>query len=440
MTTERVLQDLIRIDSQNPPGNERAVVDFISALCRSHDLAHQVVTTGEGRANIVIRLAPELPDRIVLLGHLDVVQADPKRWDHDPFGAEIVDGFLYGRGALDMKYFVAVAMQTLIALKPREANLNRGITAVFTADEEAGSSFGLPKLLEDPALRDELRGRAVLNEGGGFAYRSGGRWYSLIETGQKTVCRLRVTVAERPGTNPYFPTMTHEAILADATEAVQSAELPHRMPNTAQTLVSRILGGGHDLSTPAGADAVVAHLTERGDRFLSGLVHAMTHSMITPTVVRGGARHPDLQDGIKATVDFDCRLLPGITRDEFLDAVDRALADLEVEREILSFSEGYDGPGSSTVFAAAEAAIRRHDGEIAAAVPFLTPGANDGKYLRPLGCEVIGFAPLDRSQPFEDVIGRIHGDNERISLSGLEFCRRVIGDVCERYVEGRDNE
>ncbi len=425
-----ILRDLIRIDTQNPPGNEAPAVEYIEALCREAGLDFETRTYDGNRSNIIVRLAPDRDDRLIILGHLDVVKADPASWDHEPFAADIDGGYLYGRGALDMKYFVAVALAVLIALKPDEARLERGITCVFTADEENGSAFGLPRLLDEPDIRRELTGRTVLNEGGGFAWDHDGRWYSLVETGQKSVCRLKVTVPELPGSSPYFPTLDHESILARAVAAVSSVELDDGTPDTVTRLLERV--GWRETDDPAAKAAVL------GDPFFSKLLGAMTRSMITPTIVRGGARNPELPRGVKGEATFDCRLLPGVSEQAFVAAVQAALGDLPVELEVVSFSAGYETAFSNPIVAMAEAALRRHDPRIEACVPFLTPGANDGKYLRPLGCDVLGFAPLATSQPFGEVIASIHGVDERISLESVSFCTDVMGDLCRSYVMRKD--
>ena len=425
-----ILRDLIRIDTQNPPGNEAPAVEYIEALCRESGLDFETRTYDGNRSNILVRLAPDRDDRLIILGHLDVVKADPASWDHEPFAADIDGGYLYGRGALDMKYFVAVALAVLIALKPDEARLERGITCVFTADEENGSAFGLPRLLDEPDIRRELTGRTVLNEGGGFAWDHDGRWYSLVETGQKSVCRLKVTVPELPGSSPYFPTLDHESILARAVAAVSSVELDDGTPDTVTRLLERV--GWRETDDPAAKAAVL------GDPFFSKLLGAMTRSMITPTIVRGGARNPELPRGVKGEATFDCRLLPGVSEAAFVAAVQAALGELPVELEVVSFSAGYETAFSNPIVAMAEAALRRHDPRIEACVPFLTPGANDGKYLRPLGCDVLGFAPLATSQPFSEVIASIHGVDERISLESVSFCTDVMGDLCRSYVTRKD--
>ncbi|MFW5744274.1 MAG: M20/M25/M40 family metallo-hydrolase [Spirochaetota bacterium] len=441
-----ILRDLIRIDTQNPPGNEAPAVEYIEALCREAGLEYETRTYDGNRANILVRLAPQRDDRLIILGHLDVVKADPAAWDHEPFAAEIDDGYLYGRGALDMKYFVAVALAVLVALKPEEDRLERGITCVFTADEENGSARGLPRLLDEPDIRRELTGRTVLNEGGGFAWEHGGRWYSLVETGQKSVCRLKVTVPELAGSSPYFPTLEHESILARAVAAVSSVELDDRTPQTVSRLLERVGGAGaadayaRTEGTVVGPDPddAAAKAAFLGDPFFSKLLGAMTRSMVTPTIVHGGARNPELPRGVKGEAVFDCRLLPDVDEETFVAAVRAALADLPVELEVLSFSAGYETEFSNPIIGIAEAALKRHDPRIEACVPFLTPGANDGKYLRPLGCEVLGFAPLSTSQPFAEVITGIHGVDERISLESVSFCTDVMSDLCRRYVTRKD--
>jgi acetylornithine deacetylase/succinyl-diaminopimelate desuccinylase-like protein len=430
MNTRETLRDLIRIDTQNPPGNERAAADYIAGLCREIGLDYELRSVGENRANLIVRLAPEREDRLVILGHLDVVPADASAWEHDPFAAEVVDGYVYGRGALDMKYFVAVALAVLAELKPQENRLTRGITCVFTADEEKGSSHGLPLVLEDETVRRELSGRTVLNEGGGFAYEYNGRRYYLVETGQKSVARVRVTVPELPDTNPYFPTLDHEEVLNRAIRALQAVDLRRPVPDTTRRLLDRFAGEGRNV------DDQLAALAEFDDAFMYKLLYAMSHTMITPTMISGGSRHPDLPPSQKAAVTFDCRVLPGIGEEEFTTALRKALGHLPVDLEIRSFSQGYETAFSNPLVRRAEAALRHRDPSVQACLPFITPGANDGRYLRPLHCDVLGFAPLAASQPFGEVISRIHANNERIALESLEFCEQVMLEVCHGYVMG----
>ena len=438
MNTLEILRDLIRIDTQNPPGNERDAADYIVGLCREFGLEHQVQHLDDNRANLIVRLAPERRDRLVILGHLDVVPADAATWDHDPFSAEISNGYLYGRGALDMKYFLAVALTVLAELKPHEESLTRGITCVFSSDEENGSRHGLPLLLQDERLRDELSGRTVLNEGGGFAYTHGGKRYYLVETGQKSVARLRITVPELPDTNPYFPTLDHERALNRAIRAVRQADLRRPVPDTTRRLLERFAGGGR------GVDEQLARVradldADGGDEFLYKLLYAMSHTMITPTRIQGGSRHPDLPRSRKSTALLDCRVLPDISEQEFTTAVRKALGHLPVDLEILSFSQGYETAFSNPIVARAEDVLKRYDPQVEACLPFITPGANDGKYLRPLGCDVLGFAPLAASQPFKEVISRIHANNERISLDSIEFCTNVMSDLCRAFVSGGED-
>lgn len=430
MNVENILKDLIQIPTANPPGNERLAVDYIAGFCQNNGLAHEIIEVNAQRANIIVRLAPQCAQRLIILGHLDVVPADPDAWEYPPFEAEIHDGYMYGRGALDMKYFVAVALSVLAELSSRQSELEQGITCVFTADEENGSAAGLPFLLENPIIRRELSGRTVLNEGGGFAVPFDGELYYLVETGQKTVARLHLEVPELPQTNPYFPVLDHERILVDAVRALERVTFPSDMPQTARVLLHTLLPSDEDVAV----DARLERLKAEGHGFLYDLMYAMTHNMITATVIHGGSRNDKLRSGVKASADFDCRLLPGIGEAEFLQTVQSAVADLPVNLSLSSFSQGFETSFDDPIWEEAEVALKHGNANIAACLPFLTPGANDGKYLQPLGSKVLGFAPLDSEQGFADIMPLIHGNNERISLKSLEFCRTVIADLCKAYV------
>jgi len=418
-TTLQILTDLIRIDSQNPPGNEQAMVAYIAAYCDSLGIPYQTFTYQPNRANIFISLGSGTKRPLTLLGHLDTVRADASAWTFDPFAAQIHNGHLYGRGALDMKYMIAAALTVLSHAKRKEPLLQGRMNLLFTADEETGSSQGIRAVLQEREVYEAIADSLVLNEGGGFAMHHGDRLTYLFETGQKSVARLRLTIPEIPGTNPYFPTLAHEAILVEAVKLLQALQLDTELPAAVVALRSLF-------SSPT--DKLAA-----ADR---QLLETMSESMVTPTIICGGSRNKNLPKGVKATADFDCRLLPNITKTAFLCAVETALGDLPVTTELTSFSQGYEAEISSDLVALLHTSLKRHNASIEALIPFITPGSNDGKHLRPLGCDVIGFAPLASSQSFGAIMPLIHGVDERISLSSIAFCEDVLLDVCLQYLTG----
>ncbi len=343
--------------------------------------------------------------------------ADASLWSHEPFAAEVHDGYLYGRGALDMKYFIASALNCMAALAPRETEMKHSLTCLFTADEETGSTFGLPRVLTEEGIGESLKGSIVLNEGGGFALYQGNDCHYLYETGQKSVCSLRVSIPELPDTNPYFPSLEHEAIMVETIRRLQNLELDAEIPETIQALQK-------------------AFLSSSSEKKVQQLIDTMASSMITATILKSGSRHGELPKGIKAAVDFDCRILPHIQREEFEEKVNSAVADLPVRLEILRYSQGYEAKVSDDIIILLEKTLMKHDREINSLLPFITPGSNDGKHLIPLGCDVIGFAPLAKEQTFADIMPLIHGIDERISLDSIEFCSNVLTDFCSAYLTG----
>ncbi len=418
-----ILQDLIRFDTQNPPGNEVALVNYIHEYCEALEIRNDVYLYEGQRANIIIRIGQSTPDNLVVLGHTDVVRAKAEDWRFHPLEAHISEGYLYGRGALDMKYFIAAAMVVMRSLKALETSLKRGMVFVFTADEETGSAYGLPRLLSEKGIAEELSHKLVLNEGGGFAVFHQDRCHYLFETGQKSVCRLRLTIPEEPDSNPYFHTTAHEAILVRALDRLQKLVIDDDIPRT-----SRLL------SEAFAEDPL--YNTHAMDGKLRKLIDTMSQSMITPTIIHGGSRNPNLPAHIRATIDLDCRLLPAITQEQFVRKIEAALEGLPVQMQVLSFSQGYEADIERKFIKLLELTLKKHDLGIDGLLPFITPGSNDGKYLKPLGCEVLGFAPLRRDDTFTTIMPLIHGLNERISLKSITFCEQVLHDVCVEYLTG----
>jgi acetylornithine deacetylase/succinyl-diaminopimelate desuccinylase-like protein len=418
-TSVDILKDLLRFDTQNPPGNEEEIVGYIHDFCEELQISNTVYTYGDHRSNIIIRLGKRTDENLVLLGHTDVVKAQASDWKHDPFSAEVHDGFLYGRGALDMKYFIAACLSTLRSLKAIEPSLDRGITAVFTADEEAGSNWGIQKLLLEEGIKEELSHSLVLNEGGGFSVFYRDTCYYLFETGQKSVCRLEITIPEEKNSDPYFPTLSHEATLVSVLRKMDGLQLDESLPQTVQKLLSIF-----DLSD------------ETMDSGLQRLLQTMTASMVTPTIIHGGGRNPSLTRPDRVVVDFDCRLLPGISEEAFIGKVHEALQDLPVTVKTLHFSQGYEANIDRPILKLMEKTLQEQESQIACLVPFITPGSNDGKFLKPLGCDILGFAPLDKDESFTSIMPLIHGLNERISLKSIEFCENVLSNLCKQYLIG----
>ncbi len=417
--TVAILQDLIRLDTQNPPGNEIIVVEYIKNLMSSHGVEFKTYVYNETRGNIVVDIGPETQDNLIILSHLDVVVAQKEDWTHDPFAAEIVDGVLFGRGALDMKYFTACALNLILQLNPISHTLQKGITFVFSADEEKGSSFGLSLLLKEDGIKEKLRNKKVLNEGGGFAlFDERGQCHYLYENGQKSVARIRVKVKESINFNPYFPDLSHDGTLVEVINLLQNLNIDDVISPTSAALAQQFIG-----------------IT---DKKTKQLIDTMCSNVITATILHGGARNSKVEKHFRATVDFDCRLLPHISQEQFENKIEEVLFDLPVIVEYLSFSKGYETESSQYMVDLMRNSLQKADKDIASLLPFITPGSNDGKFLHPLGCETFGFAPLSKGEPFTHILPLIHGIDERISLQSVNFCYQVLSELVTTYIQGEN--
>ncbi len=230
---------------------------------------------------------------------------------------------------------------------------------------------------------------------------------------------MKISIPEEEDTNPYFPTLSHEAALVEVIERIGRMSFDQEIPKTSRVLMEQF--PDHERT---------------GDRLLSRLLETMSSSLISPTIIHGGSRNTHTAEQVRAEVTFDCRLLPGITEESFMKNVEQALSGMPAIVEIKQFTEGYEADVDKKIITLMEKALKEHDHSITSLIPFITPGSNDGKFLKPLGCDVLGFAPLHRDEPFTAIMPLIHGIDERISVTSLRFCEQVLQDVCTGYLIG----
>ena len=202
----RFLRDLICFDTTNPPGHELPAAQYVADVLRREGFDPVILESAPGRGNVVTRLRGDgSAGALLLMSHLDVVPADPDEWDHPPFAADVVDGCIWGRGAVDTKQLTAMQLALLIALKRENVPLKRDIVLAATADEETGGEHGMAWLVQN--YPEWVDCEYAINEGGGFGVEVGSRRMYLCQTGEKGVCWLKLTAKARQGMEP-FHTMT----------------------------------------------------------------------------------------------------------------------------------------------------------------------------------------------------------------------------------------
>jgi len=427
------LQALVRFNTTNPPGNETPAAEYVRDVLTAEGIEATLLESAPGRGNVVARLRGDGSARpLLLLSHLDVVPAEADEWEHDPFGGELIDGYVWGRGTVDTKQLTAMHMVVLMQLKRSGLPLRRDVILAATADEEVGGRYGLGWLLEEhPQLLDA---EYALNEGGGVGIPVGKRYLYVCQTAEKGVCWLKVRARGQPG-HGSTPTGDNAVVrLSEALARLGRASLPRHPVNTVAAFVK---GLASLTPFPAGLMSLVLSsslgptLIRRatGNTMLAAVLQAMQRNTATPTVLRAGQKTNVIPAVAEAEVDG--RLLPGQTPDDLLREL-RPILGPDIEVEITGTSTPYETDYHSPLYELITQVLKEYDPE-AIVVPFMLTGSTDGRFLAARGVKVYGFSPY-RQEPGVSVFELAHGRNERISLENLRFGTRVLWDVVSRFV------
>ncbi|MBK8836624.1 MAG: M20/M25/M40 family metallo-hydrolase [Anaerolineae bacterium] len=438
----RLLQALLRFDTSNPPGNERPAADYIAGVLTADGIAPTVIETAPGRGNVVARLRGDgTAAPLLLFSHLDVVPVERAQWTVDPFGGEIRAGYVYGRGALDMKGIGAMQLAVFLDLARQAAagaiTLKRDLILAATADEETNANQGIGLLAAShPEL---LRAEYALTEFGGFPMRVAGKTFYPIQTAEKGTAWITLRARGTPGHASVPRDDNAVVVLARAVERLGAARLPMRLTATAR---AHIAGLADALGGPA-AVALRAALSgepmfpELADRILQGSalaaeLHAVTHNTVTPTGLRAGFMTNVVPSSAEATLD--CRTLPGDTAADVIAEMRRALGDAAagLEFQLDSDSPGLEFPTDTPLMTTIHEVLRQHDPH-GIPIPYMLTGATDARHVAALGAICYGFSPMsfESDEAFSDLM---HGHDERISLKGIDWGTQALRDVVLRTV------
>jgi acetylornithine deacetylase/succinyl-diaminopimelate desuccinylase-like protein len=427
VTAAEILQRLVRFETVNPPGGERECIAWIEGLLREAGLETRIVAKDPERPNLVARRPGrgEAPP-LLLQGHVDVVPVSGQQWSRPPFSGEVHDGFVWGRGTLDMKGGVAMMLRALLDASEPAGD----VLLCAMSDEEAGSDLGAAWLVSEHAeLFDGVR--YALGEFGGFTLHAGGRRFYPVQVAEKQVCWLRGRITGPAGHGSMPMRGGTLGKLGDALRRLDRGRLPvHVTPVPRRTIetMAGALGGPQGvvlraLLVPRLTDRLLDVLGERGT-----MLDPLLHNTVNATVVRAGDKVNVIPG--EAELRLDGRLLPGFSPDEFVAEV-RALAgdglDLEVDRHDTS---GAPEPDLGLWDVLADA-LREGDPD-AIPVPQLLPAVTDGRFFARLGIQTYGFTPMRLPEGFE-FRSLIHAADERIPVDAVEFGAAAIGRVLERY-------
>jgi len=417
----------LMVDTTNPPGNELAGVRFLADVLAREGIPGEIAEAAPGRGNLVARVGGDgsLPG-LVLHHHVDVVYADRRYWTVDPFTGEIRDGYLYGRGALDMKSIGILQLVAVLALRRARTPLARDLILLATADEEAGSAFGARWVAEH--RRHWVAGAeyALGEFGGVLAGPAQHAPFGVIDVSEKIGLPLGLTARAAPGHGsiPWPDTAPNRLVRALA-RFLAAERAPRVLPEVREYF--RHLAATLPPADAEGLDDLAGALCDPAfrARFLGRAGWAaMVRTTFAVTMLRGSEKLNVIPP--EATAEIDCRLLAGDDPDEVLDWVRRAVADEHVEVTALrpARTPNLSPPDTALYKTLADTLRRRAPGAVVA--PRILPGFTDNWVFRTLGLQAYGFSPFVLE---ETEFRRVHGNDERVSLDNLAAGARAYTEL-----------
>jgi acetylornithine deacetylase/succinyl-diaminopimelate desuccinylase-like protein len=441
---KRLCQSLLRIDTTNPPGNERPAAELIAHKLREAGLEPELLEAEPTRTNVVVRHrgTGALPP-LLLTAHLDVVEADPTKWKYPPFSGDEQEGCYWGRGAIDMKNMAAMCTAIMRRLAATGTRLERDVIFAAVADEEAGCDLGSRFLVEQH--RSKVESEYAIGESGGFSLHIGDTTFYPIQVAEKGFCWVRARINGEPGHGSMPRQDSVVTKLGEALSKLGTAQLPLHPTRYVTEFLDAVRAAQPALLQPLVKLVARPQLLARLTRLVPGAsvargFSALLSNTAAATVVRAGAK-TNVIPGV-AEFEIDGRTLPGQTDEDLLREL-RAVLGEDVELEIIkSAPPVVTEPVESPVFDTIKRQIEAREPD-AIVIPYLIPGFTDAKYFSRTGARWYGFSPVKIEKGsgvrFSDMF---HGHNERVPVAGLawgaEVLDAVVREICGEAATSRD--
>jgi acetylornithine deacetylase/succinyl-diaminopimelate desuccinylase-like protein len=422
------LQKYLQVQTVNPPGNEVEGAKFLKNILDKESIPCQIFEPSPGRGSLLATLKGSGKKKpILLLSHIDVVPVEKERWEVDPFAGIIKDGYLYGRGTLDDKSMGIIEMMALIILKREKISLKRDILFLASAEEETGGRWGVQWAMENiPILKES---EFALNEGGYIILNEAGvpdRYE--ISSGQKVIFQIQLRVEGTSGhasmPHPDNPNVKLIRALGEVTKwetpfkilpmvKEYFSKMAPKQPPEERQFFEDIEKG---LSNPSFAKRLTSN----------PIYNAMVRDTISLTILHGGNKANVIPS--ESTATFDCRLIPGTSKNDFLREIKEKLGG-EIEVKAISESKSLPpSPLDTDLFRVIQKYAAENDPDCPV-VPLLLPGATDSRFLRDKGIITYDFCPFRLT---EKEMMRIHGNNERVALENLKFGMKMLVEILKK--------
>lgn len=440
--TTQLLSELLQIDTTNPPGNEYKAIQYLQKKLAAAGIASEIFEKEPGRSNLVARLTGQRPGKkLLLLSHVDVVPVpDPKKWKYPPFSGAIAEGYVWGRGALDMKNITAIHYTVFALFKRLNIEFAGELIFAATADEEKGSNYGAEWLAKTHP--EKLRADWCLTEGGGMPLQIGTKIFYTIESVEKGLWWFKVRVK---GTSGHGSLPHPDNALAKAAyiiDRVSNYKFPKKI---APAVREFILKAGEALGPQIKKLALVLvdesqeldlSLLPKDSPISATLLNALVRTTISPTMIHAGVKENVIPDSCEFVLD--CRLVPGYTqeqvRETLLELADRYKNDIEIET--IQSHEVSESPIDDPFYKLIEQTVKEELPSVET-IPVMLTGATDSRFVRELGVKSYGFCPLSTKMSLADRERLIHNDNERVDVESLEVGTRVLGRIIMKALAAR---
>lgn len=425
-----LLRELIRFDTTNPPGNETACIAHVQKLVEEAGAQTTIVAKDDARPNLIARVqgAGDAPP-LLLYGHVDVVTTAGQSWSHEPFGGELLDGWVWGRGALDMKGGVAMMVDAFKRAARGELKPRGDVILVVLSDEENGGDFGARFLAEEHA--DLFEGvRHSLGEFGGARIPIGGKSFYPIQIAEKQICWLRGHVRGPGGHAALGVRGSAMGKTARIVAKLDSSRLPVHVTPVARAQIEAManaLPRPQSLVLRSLLDPRLAEITLRAPVEEIRPLDRILRNTVTPTIVHGGSKINVIPSEIE--LELDARSLPGFGPDDVI----REIGDLvgpDLELEVVRH-DPYPAHSDPSQLDMLGSVLRELDPE-AIPIPLLQAGVTDGRFFASIGIQTYGFTPLKLPDGF-NFIQVVHAADERVPADAVRFGAEAIGRVIERY-------
>ena len=431
------LKQLIRIDTTNPPGNERPAAEYLRAVLAEAGLPSEIFEAAPGRASLVSRLKGRGDaEPLLLFSHLDVIAAEPEHWRAPPFAARELDGYLYGRGTLVMKQMTAMSLMAFLAMKRSGVTLTRDLIFAAVADEEMGGELGADYLVEHHP--ESIRAKYALCEIGGFRIDVKGRIYYPVQVAEKGCAWCRVRFEGEPGHGSVPDSDNALLQMASALTRLRKKGLPLHVTEPMRSFVEALAEkqSPHIKLVMKGLLHPVTHrwamaLIEDAEQ--ARVIGAQLHNTAVPTVVRAG----DKQNVIPSSAEvlIDGRVLPGQTWESYRAELQAVLGP-RARIELTQWKDPLVYDSKTALFDTIRDVLILREPS-ASVVPYMLTGVTDAKHLDKLGVVTYGFSPMF-NDPQERFAKLAHGHNERIGIHAFCWGVEVLSEVVRRFCSRLD--